>query len=282
MGILAEIRNFVGKFLKNPIKSMAVAYLMYRILAKNVKENYMEENIRVLQREGKFEIIFDTTTNSYAVIDGRDIHAMAIPAKSLSDARKIIQSLQKTKTSDVKHAEISVSEKVEDKMKIKERITKIYESLVKKEELDMKQLDNSAMKMYKKKFADLDERAQQTIIKLVTGLPSKECSECELNKEQEAIVLGEPFGTYHDFADCVAKNSDKGNPQAYCASVHKKITGKWPSEKQSLSVGERIDLLKEVFKDYIDCPNCHGTGQIKGKDCPNCDGEGVVEVNHKR
>lgn len=40
-----------------------------------------------------------------------------------------------------------------------------------------------------------------------------------------------PFGKYKDFAACVAANKDKGNPQAYCATVHKKITGQWPSEK---------------------------------------------------
>jgi hypothetical protein len=39
-----------------------------------------------------------------------------------------------------------------------------------------------------------------------------------------------PFGEYKNFAACVAANKDKSNPQAYCATVHKKITGQWPSE----------------------------------------------------
>lgn len=39
-----------------------------------------------------------------------------------------------------------------------------------------------------------------------------------------------PFGEYKDFDDCVRKNQDKESPEAYCAVIEKKITGKWPSE----------------------------------------------------
>lgn len=49
-----------------------------------------------------------------------------------------------------------------------------------------------------------------------------------------------PFGEYKDFDDCVAKNSDKKNPEAYCATVHKKITGKWPNEE---NYKERLEKL---------------------------------------
>jgi hypothetical protein len=31
--------------------------------------------------------------------------------------------------------------------------------------------------------------------------------------------LGEPFAGYTDFADCVAKNQDTGNPEAYCGAI---------------------------------------------------------------
>lgn len=51
-----------------------------------------------------------------------------------------------------------------------------------------------------------------------------------------------PFGEYKDFADCVKSNQDKSNPEAYCAAVHKKITGEWPSQKN------RIEALKEKYK----------------------------------
>lgn len=32
-----------------------------------------------------------------------------------------------------------------------------------------------------------------------------------------------PFGPYRDFDDCVRKNQDKSNPQAYCAALERRI-----------------------------------------------------------
>lgn len=34
-----------------------------------------------------------------------------------------------------------------------------------------------------------------------------------------------PFGPYEDFADCVSKNQDKDDPEAYCAVIERAITG---------------------------------------------------------
>ena len=34
-----------------------------------------------------------------------------------------------------------------------------------------------------------------------------------------------PFGPYSDFDDCVSKNSDKGDPKAYCATIQRNIEG---------------------------------------------------------
>ncbi len=38
-----------------------------------------------------------------------------------------------------------------------------------------------------------------------------------------------PFGPYADFTECVLKNSDKSSPEGFCAWLHKKILGSWPS-----------------------------------------------------
>jgi len=38
-----------------------------------------------------------------------------------------------------------------------------------------------------------------------------------------------PFGPYANFGECVAKNSDKSSPEAFCAWLHHKILGTWPS-----------------------------------------------------
>jgi len=42
---------------------------------------------------------------------------------------------------------------------------------------------------------------------------------------KEKLSLGEPFAGYTDFADCVAKNSDKDNPEAYCGSIKHEVEG---------------------------------------------------------
>jgi len=66
-----------------------------------------------------------------------------------------------------------------------------------------------------------------------------------------------PFGKYKDFLDCVRKNKDKSNPQAYCASIEKSITGKWSTEN---SRGEK------VAKDNLPCPGSkiRSKGQGRG------------------
>jgi len=38
-----------------------------------------------------------------------------------------------------------------------------------------------------------------------------------------------PFGPYADFNECVLKNADKSSPEGFCAWLHKKILGTWPS-----------------------------------------------------
>ena len=49
------------------------------------------------------------------------------------------------------------------------------------------------------------------------------CANCNFAKKQgftkESISLKEPFAGYVDFDDCVAKNSDKEDPKAYCAVI---------------------------------------------------------------
>ena len=44
--------------------------------------------------------------------------------------------------------------------------------------------------------------------------------------------IQKPFADYKDFDACVQANRGKvSNPEAYCAAIHHRATGKWPSEK---------------------------------------------------
>ena len=57
-----------------------------------------------------------------------------------------------------------------------------------------------------------------------------------------------PFGDYDSFADCVAKNKDKGNAEAYCAWLHHKITGKWPTEASKFGEEQLNQFEAEMDK----------------------------------
>jgi len=46
-----------------------------------------------------------------------------------------------------------------------------------------------------------------------------------------------PFAGYRDFADCVAKNRDKKNPKAYCATIMRKVEGNPKNKKKQKSKG---------------------------------------------
>jgi len=66
-----------------------------------------------------------------------------------------------------------------------------------------------------------------------------------------------PFGKYKDMADCIAQNQDKDDPGAYCAQIHKDITGKWPSEAHEAMAGGvppnamRHSDFQKIYKQFL-------------------------------
>src|SRR6266566_986590 len=55
----------------------------------------------------------------------------------------------------------------------------------------------------------------------MTGLPAFPPlhAGCTCFIEREDVKIGEPFAGYADFADCVSKNQDKNDPEAYCGTI---------------------------------------------------------------
>jgi len=47
-----------------------------------------------------------------------------------------------------------------------------------------------------------------------------------------------PFAGYDDFDACVADNSDKGNPEAYCAVIKRETEGKEAMTDDELQAAE--------------------------------------------
>ena len=67
---------------------------------------------------------------------------------------------------------------------------------------------------------------------------------CEITKV-ESYIKTEPFAGYTDFADCVAKNSDKDNPEGYCSTIMRAVEGKTIEECKEI-IGKIPFTLKKV------------------------------------
>ena len=59
----------------------------------------------------------------------------------------------------------------------------------------------------------------------------------EFNPSTKGNVDLKPFAGYKDFAECVSKNSDKGDAKAYCATIMRKVEGKAESPWKTDSIG---------------------------------------------
>ncbi|MHA2136140.1 MAG: hypothetical protein ACW99J_19950, partial [Candidatus Thorarchaeota archaeon] len=74
------------------------------------------------------------------------------------------------------------------------------------------------------------------------------------------IKLGEPFADYDSYADCVSKNSDKEDPEAYCASIKDKaepatelyVLEKYKLEQKQANTKTRRDIqvLKYAVREF--------------------------------
>ncbi len=62
--------------------------------------------------------------------------------------------------------------------------------------------------------------------------------EGKLLVELAPLTLGEPFADYKDMDDCIAKNQDKEDPAAYCATI----------KRATETVVETIELTNEEYK----------------------------------
>jgi len=62
--------------------------------------------------------------------------------------------------------------------------------------------------------------------------------------------IQKPFMNFKDFADCVQQNQNADNPEALCAYLHHKATGKWPSEKELKKIEEEKtkQLIEKLIK----------------------------------
>ena len=52
-----------------------------------------------------------------------------------------------------------------------------------------------------------------------------------------------PFADYKDFADCVSKNKDKDNPEAYCTAIQKQAENMKRDSQGRQIIAENVPLI---------------------------------------
>jgi len=88
-----------------------------------------------------------------------------------------------------------------------------------------------------------------------------------------------PFAGYDDWKDCISKNSDKSNPEAYCGSIQAKVEEanriyskeQAPEQVASLTTPDAGEVPTEEPKDLTS-----PTGSSKESENPNASGDGEL------
>jgi hypothetical protein len=98
---------------------------------------------------------------------------------------------------------------------------------------------------------------------VAVGVLKGRCSfpECGIGVDTMMKRIGlDPFGGYTNFADCVAKNKDKDDPEAYCATIKRQIEG----SKQN--AGGRKEMSEKEYEEFKKDHIAHGYTEQQAKD----------------
>ena len=121
-----------------------------------------------------------------------------------------------------------------------------------------------------KPFGEREEEAQET--DEARKLPEKREDDGKPPKEEKKGVETKPFAGYRDFADCVRKNQDKKNPEAYCAVIQRQVEGKDLSKEEKEKLDDIMKYMSAKYKKT----------KTEGKDNPLILGENERPTDYKR
>jgi len=104
MPTLAQVRDAIKGFVKNPLVLGVVAFLVWQLLSRSSKtEGYHAENIHVRKKRGTRQLLYDDKRNIWAVVDGLSVtiykdepHAVAAFGESMKPLSERIKSLHAT------------------------------------------------------------------------------------------------------------------------------------------------------------------------------------------
>ena len=104
---------------------------------------------------------------------------------------------------------------------------------------------NFLAKSYKEPIRHRDVVAHNLFNKPFDDLTDDEKEKVHLNvigKAQE--LINKPFAGYKNFDDCVSKNKNKDNPDAYCAVIMRQVEGKMKKQEAEEIEGIKTNELK--------------------------------------
>jgi SPP1 gp7 family putative phage head morphogenesis protein len=93
-------------------------------------------------------------------------------------------------------------------------------------------------------YFDREKVAQDT--RNNNKIPDTEEPNKDKKKPDEKAIETKPMGEYSNFADCVRKNQDKKDPEAYCAAIMHRIEGKTKENPLVLRENERPTSHKRL------------------------------------
>ena len=84
---------------------------------------------------------------------------------------------------------------------------------------------------------------------VAVGVPKARCAPplCGIGIDSAIKAAADPFADYESFEDCVAKNQDKDDPEAYCAEIKRKAEGV-DQEGEGLSTAEIKQKIGDLGK----------------------------------
>ena len=104
-------------------------------------------------------------------------------------------------------------------------------------------------------------------------------TDIQVPKTEKKDVETKPFARYRDFADCVRKNQDKRDPEAYCAVIQREVEGK--DNPLILGENERPTCYKRLEKAilYVLKENEDGINEILESEMKENAIAGLKDIN---
>jgi len=87
-----------------------------------------------------------------------------------------------------------------------------------------------------------------------------------------------PFGEYQDWDDCISKNSDKGDPQAYCGFIKNKVEEAFRNEEARKAVNKAIEQSAQE-PEGLTTPDAGDQGEDITKDLTSPQGSSKESEN---